>query len=287
MKSTLNSGVTNSNVIGVSVTSRMETPPVASQQTCPSSYSCPENDGCAFTGADQRNFKLSCGKDLYGGDLSYVWADSYQGCTNACAANSACIAASFTGGSGAGPCYLKNQMNGASINNNVDSEYWLDEIDAETNKNRRLLAAKRAAFFLFVFSLYRKFIDIQHDFIDTQHRFIDIQHRFIDIQHNFIDIQRDFININYVFVIKPLFRIINFNIVLLGGLIDGIKQQCYSQLNCCLIVIIIDCNFFVCHSDPYIWLPSACTYCCRSTHQLLSQSGHSWYYLDGLSSQKI
>jgi hypothetical protein len=63
---------------------------------------------------------LTCGTDFYGGDLSSQYAGSLQECTQACASNADCVAASFTGGKGPGYCYLKSQKNGASNNDYVD-----------------------------------------------------------------------------------------------------------------------------------------------------------------------
>jgi hypothetical protein len=110
------------NVIGVSVITRESTgaSTPATPQMCPSSYTCPENDGCTFKGADLRHFTLSCGVDFYGGDLSGQYAQSYQACTQACADNADCVAASFTGSKGDGDCYLKSKNNGGTINSNVN-----------------------------------------------------------------------------------------------------------------------------------------------------------------------
>ncbi|KAF3007634.1 hypothetical protein E8E13_008411 [Curvularia kusanoi] len=126
MKSTLNSAQSNINVIGVAVTSRPSSPAsgtVPTQKMCsPNSFTCPQNDGCSIT--DQsRTFTLACGTDFYGGDLSNQYADSLQACTDACASNAACVAASFVGGSGSGTCYLKSVKNAGSSNDNVDAIY--------------------------------------------------------------------------------------------------------------------------------------------------------------------
>ncbi|KAH6618431.1 hypothetical protein C7974DRAFT_474292 [Boeremia exigua] len=94
------------------------TPPT--EQACPTTYTCPENDGCTFTGTDTRTFSLSCGVDFYGGDLSSLYAASLGSCTLACYEDARCVAASFVGGSGAGHCYLKTKNNGKTFNDNVD-----------------------------------------------------------------------------------------------------------------------------------------------------------------------
>ena len=108
-------------MIGVAVTSRETTTSTSTngQQTCPASFSCPENNGCSYTDGS-RTLVLSCGVDFYGGDYANQYAESLQACTQACAADKQCAAASFVGGKVAGTCYLKETKSGASINDNVN-----------------------------------------------------------------------------------------------------------------------------------------------------------------------
>ena len=110
-------------MIGVAVTTRSSSPPPPTTTpgavTCPNSFACPENDGCAFS-AGSKALTLTCGTDFYGGDLSSQYAGSLQECTQACASSADCMAASFTGGKEPGYCYLKSQKNEASNNDNVD-----------------------------------------------------------------------------------------------------------------------------------------------------------------------
>ncbi|KAG9198823.1 hypothetical protein G6514_009373 [Epicoccum nigrum] len=123
MKSTLTSAQTNQNVVGASVVSRDPISPPdnsGSPASCPASYSCPENDGCQYTGGDGRTFALKCNADYYGGDFANMNSDSLQSCNKACADNAQCVAASYVGGKGAGHCYLKGTNNGASGSDNVD-----------------------------------------------------------------------------------------------------------------------------------------------------------------------
>lgn len=109
-------------MIGAAVTTRETTTPVTASTplACPASYTCPEDDGCSIQGANSRTFTLSCGKDFYGGDFDNMYAASLDDCTQACADNAQCVAASFVGGKGSGHCYLKDKNGGAGINNNVD-----------------------------------------------------------------------------------------------------------------------------------------------------------------------
>lgn len=112
----------SSNVIGVVVTSRgtpTATAPVSPQQKCPQSFTCPENDGCSYVDGS-RTLTLSCGMDFYGGDFANQYTESLEACTQACAASTECLAASFVGGKGAGTCYLKSLKNDGSVNDNVD-----------------------------------------------------------------------------------------------------------------------------------------------------------------------
>lgn len=115
----------SANVIGVAVTSRetSTTPaPVGTQQTCPQSFTCPENNGCSYSDGS-RTLTLSCGMDFYGGDFANQYASSFQACTQACAVSTECVAASFVGGKGAGTCYLKSMKNNGNVNSNVDGMF--------------------------------------------------------------------------------------------------------------------------------------------------------------------
>lgn len=107
-------------------------------QTCPASYTCPENDGCTFQSADSRTFALYCGTDFYGGDLNSMSAASLDDCNQACANNAQCVAASFVGGKGAGQCYLKNENDGAVANSNVDGQFRV-----QFHSNQYLLTRSR------------------------------------------------------------------------------------------------------------------------------------------------
>ncbi|RYO66222.1 hypothetical protein AA0116_g2972 [Alternaria tenuissima] len=126
LKSTLNAAQPNSNVIGVAVISRDTSPmPVPAPDTpkqCPASFTCPENDGCSYTDGS-RTLTLTCGVDFYGGDFTNQYAASLEACTQACAGDTQCLAASFVGGKGDGRCYLKNTKNGGSVNDGVDAVY--------------------------------------------------------------------------------------------------------------------------------------------------------------------
>ncbi|KAF2631446.1 hypothetical protein BU25DRAFT_407097 [Macroventuria anomochaeta] len=95
---------------------------IGTQQICPASFTCPENDGCSYTDSS-RTLTLTCGVDFYGNDSDNQYSESLEACTQACATNTKCAAASFVGGKGAGPCYLKGTKNAASINDNGNVVY--------------------------------------------------------------------------------------------------------------------------------------------------------------------
>ena len=117
--------VVSPNVVGVAVISRdastSPTPMPDTPNTYPASFTCPENSGCSYTDGS-RTLTLSCGVDFYGGDFTNQYAASLEACTQACADNVECVAASFVGGKGDGRCYLKNTKNGGSANDGVDGE---------------------------------------------------------------------------------------------------------------------------------------------------------------------
>lgn len=108
-------------MIGVAVTSRETTASGTGSdtQTCPASFTCPENNGCSYTDGS-RSVTLPCGVDYYRGKYANQYAASFQACTQVCVADTRCAAASFVGGKGAETCYLKAMKNGATINDNVN-----------------------------------------------------------------------------------------------------------------------------------------------------------------------
>jgi hypothetical protein len=117
--------VISPNVVGVAVISRdastTPAPTPNAPTTCPASFTCPENNGCSYTDGS-RTLTLACGIDFYGGDFTNQYAASLEACTQACADNAQCAAASFVGGKGAGRCYLKNTKNSGTENDGVDGE---------------------------------------------------------------------------------------------------------------------------------------------------------------------
>ena len=111
-------------VVGVAVTS-LETVKAATpgaEQTCPESFTCPENNDCSYT-MSSCMLSLSCGVDFYGGNIDNQYAESLEACTQACAANSLCAAASYVGGKRDGRCHPKGIKNGASLNSNVEGMF--------------------------------------------------------------------------------------------------------------------------------------------------------------------
>jgi hypothetical protein len=96
--------------------------PASAATACPANYTCPDNNGCTIAGADSRTFVLACGMDVPGGDYTSMTEPSLDACNQACAQNTTCVAAAYTGGSGAGACYFKNQNNGPSSNPNVNGK---------------------------------------------------------------------------------------------------------------------------------------------------------------------
>jgi hypothetical protein len=93
---------------------------------CPSTYTCPENDGCKKTGSDGRTFALACGNDVYGNVYDSRQTNSLDECNDLCAADSQCASVSYTGGKSSGYCYFKYNYGGLNQNPNVDGMFSLD-----------------------------------------------------------------------------------------------------------------------------------------------------------------
>jgi hypothetical protein len=109
------------NVVCVAVISIDASTPTTMPNMCPASFTCPENKGCTYTGGS-RTLTLACGADFYRRDFTIQYAAGLEACTQACADNAQCAAASFVGGKCDGRCYLKNTRNGGSANDGADGE---------------------------------------------------------------------------------------------------------------------------------------------------------------------
>jgi hypothetical protein len=66
-----------------------------------------------------RTCTVQCGIDRRGGDYGRAYTGSFEGCVQACAANSICVTAQYHGKTGW--CYLKNSRNRAETNVNDDT----------------------------------------------------------------------------------------------------------------------------------------------------------------------
>ncbi|EMD65264.1 hypothetical protein COCSADRAFT_35344 [Bipolaris sorokiniana ND90Pr] len=127
MKKTLTAAISKSDSVGIAIISKKTT--ITDQgkkprKACPVNFACPTDNDCAFTSGG-RTLVLTCSNDFYGFDLRSLYVDSLEACTQACAADADCEAASFTGGAGSGQCYLKNTMGPSNVNDNVNSVYVL------------------------------------------------------------------------------------------------------------------------------------------------------------------
>lgn len=77
--------------------------------------------GTTFTWSPANNedaskvFQVICGMDYYGGDLSSLQTNSFEGCLDACGANAQCVSIAYGGTT----CYLKNELTTALPNTGV------------------------------------------------------------------------------------------------------------------------------------------------------------------------
>lgn len=62
-------------------------------------------------------FQVICGMDYYGGDLSSLQTDSFDGCLQACSANPQCVSIAYGGTT----CYLKSELTTAIPSTSVSS----------------------------------------------------------------------------------------------------------------------------------------------------------------------
>lgn len=60
-------------------------------------------------------FQVICGMDYYGGDLSSLQTDSFEGCLEACSANAQCVSIAYGGTT----CYLKSELTRALADTGV------------------------------------------------------------------------------------------------------------------------------------------------------------------------
>lgn len=115
----------SSNVVGIAITSKKTTVTDEGKKprkACPANFACPTDNDCSFTSGG-RTLVLTCSNDFYGFDYGNVFVENLQACTQACAADTNCEAASFNGGAGSGYCYLKNTMGPSNANSNVNCRF--------------------------------------------------------------------------------------------------------------------------------------------------------------------
>ncbi|KAH8880780.1 hypothetical protein GQ53DRAFT_754761 [Thozetella sp. PMI_491] len=87
-------------------TTTSSTPPATPTATNPA---CPANDGYQYITSGQSTWNVTCYQDYQQGQIAVAQSVNFAGCIETCANTTGCVAASYTGGSGAGFCYLKNQ----------------------------------------------------------------------------------------------------------------------------------------------------------------------------------
>lgn len=92
------------------------TGPLSSTSTTTSALSpsgtpaiCPSQNNTVWTDANAQQYTIACGSD-YQGSSTTQQAASFENCMEICDGTSGCSAVSFTGGSGAGFCYLKDTI---------------------------------------------------------------------------------------------------------------------------------------------------------------------------------
>ncbi|KAH6629129.1 hypothetical protein C7974DRAFT_181793 [Boeremia exigua] len=79
--------------------------------------SCAEKDlGYTFSHTtSEGTYDITCGADYPGGDLKFLWADSFDSCVAACDTESACLTVAFRSGA----CYLKSDLTSAVTDGSV------------------------------------------------------------------------------------------------------------------------------------------------------------------------
>jgi len=131
----LTSAVSNNGVWGAVLKSASPAPapPASTTTTSPTTtptqppatpLSCPASNGQRVTSGSQ-TFRIECGIDHAGGDVSMTYTPDLEGCVAACAGLKGCVAASWVlpppqlqQGSW-GPCYLKNSLTAGVQNGGV------------------------------------------------------------------------------------------------------------------------------------------------------------------------
>lgn len=69
---------------------------------------CPDYNGTVWTNSNSQQYSIACGSDYQGGGPSFG-AQSFANCMEICDGTDGCRAVSFTGGNGAGVCYIKTE----------------------------------------------------------------------------------------------------------------------------------------------------------------------------------
>lgn len=141
------------------ITSAFKNMPAPGELAGSSSSSAPTSSSTATTGeacsslgktyVDEKNqtYTVVCNKDLPGNDIGAVQASSFTECFDACNKKEGCMAFSFLGGKGSGPCYLKNKADpGATNPNGADSAFLpaREEIGSQTSQSSQAAQSTQA-----------------------------------------------------------------------------------------------------------------------------------------------
>lgn len=99
------SGTPTSSIVSSTSALSSSVSPSASVEA--STLSCEGQDiGSTFTHkASKGTYDITCGSDYPGGDLKFLWTDSFVACVAACDEEKGCLTVAFRSGA----CYLKNQ----------------------------------------------------------------------------------------------------------------------------------------------------------------------------------
>lgn len=106
----------SSSVSSATFSSSSTTVPSSSVSPSPSvtssTLSCDGKDaGSTFTYKTSKGmYDITCGADYPGGDIKFLWADSFDACVAACDQETGCLTVAFQSGA----CYLKNQLTASS-----------------------------------------------------------------------------------------------------------------------------------------------------------------------------
>lgn len=131
LKSGTSGSTSNANIVGATLVSSTTSTTSSSTTSSISSSSTSQGcvDGAVFRTSSGAQYRIACGTDYYGNDISSQQTGSFEECMNLCSTTTSCTTVSYTGGF----CYLKSSASGSTSNANVVGAVLITSAQSSTS----------------------------------------------------------------------------------------------------------------------------------------------------------